>query len=84
MPVVKAFVHRPDNPNSRHVTGVYELLKEARQRELSLRRAYEGTAKAEPYLEKHGSIIDAAADANRTASGMAAVRRENEDVLGRK
>ena len=38
MPVVKAFVHDPDSPNSRYVTEFYELLKKANRASGSSRK----------------------------------------------
>jgi len=81
MPVVKAFVHDPDNPNSRHVNDFYELLKLARQREASMRRHYEGTPQAEWYREQYGPMIEIAKDANALARQVAQRRRENEEIL---
>lgn len=81
MPLVKAFVHDPDNPNSRHVTDFYELLKDARRREATLRRVHEGTDKAEAYGQKHEKLLDVVEAGNRAARGMSQLRRENEGLL---
>ncbi|MBI4293627.1 MAG: hypothetical protein HY661_19295 [Betaproteobacteria bacterium] len=80
MPVVRAFVHDPDNPNSRYITDFYNLLKEARQREASLRRAYEGTPREGPYKEQHGDLIDITPDANKVARDLSGLRKDNEEI----
>ncbi len=80
MPVIKAFVHDPDNPNSRYVNEFYELLDKARRAEASHKK-YEGEA-ADAYYAKHKDAIDLAADANRTARDLADLRRDNEDITG--
>jgi len=79
-PLVKAFVHDPDNPNARYLTDFYELLKDARRREATLRRGYEGEA-ADAYFEKHRAVIETAADANRTAREVAGIRKENDTIV---
>lgn len=77
-PVVKAFVHDPDNPNSRYVNEFYELLDKARRAEASFRR-YEDDA-ADAYREKHEEAIGFADAGNQTAQNIAKLRRDSEDT----
>jgi GGDEF domain-containing protein len=84
MPVVQAFVHDPDNPNSRYITEFYDLLDKARRAEASYRATWKhesdtGEA-ADAYLEKHQDSIAIVHAANRTAERMAKLRKRNEDI----
>lgn len=78
MPVIKAFVHDPDNSNSRYVNEFYEQLDKARRAEASWRR-HEDEA-AEAYQAKHEKEIDFARAGNQTAQQISKLRRENEDT----
>lgn len=78
MPVVKAFVRDPDNPNSRHVNEFYELLNKARRAEASHKK-YEGGA-ADAYYAKHKAVMDIATDANQAAREIAGLRKDSEDI----
>jgi hypothetical protein len=77
-PVIKAFVHDPDNPNTRHLQEFYDALKKARTAEASIRRL-EGE-KADTYGEKHRSEIESATSMNRAARDIAKLRKESEGV----
>ncbi len=77
-PVVRAFVHDPDNPNSRYVNEFYELLQKARRADASLKH-YEDEA-ADTYQEKHEQALDFARTGSQLADAMAKLRRESEDI----
>lgn len=78
MPVVKAFVRDPDNPNSRHLNEFYELLDKARRAQASYRK-YEGDA-ADAYYEKHREVMDISGHASQAARQISDLRRANEDI----
>ncbi len=77
-PVIKAFVHDPDNPNTRYLQEFYDVLKKARTAEASIRRL--DGEKADAYGEKHKSEIESATSMNRAARDIAKLRKESEGV----
>ncbi len=77
-PVIKAFVHDPDNPNTRYLQEFYDTLKKARTAEASIRRL-EGE-KADAYGEKHKVELESATSMNRAARDIAKLRKENESA----
>jgi len=78
MPVVRAFVHDPNSPNTRYVTDFYETLSKARKADASMRQL--DGEKADAYYKKHGDVIDAAPILNRAARDMGAARREAREI----
>lgn len=76
-PVVKAFVHDPDNPNSKQLNDFYDDLEKYR-RALATMKEYDKRgqeAKATSYMEKKQFEIDAAKSAERMARTLTAARR---------
>ena len=78
MPVVKAFVHDPDTPNSRYLNDFYTLLDKARRADATYKHE-EGEA-GDAYYEKHRDAIDLTSDANRMAHDLAKLRKENREI----
>jgi hypothetical protein len=78
MPVVKAFVHDPNNPNSKYANDFYDLLDKARRAQASLKHV--DTEALEAYYQKREKELDMVHGANATAKQIAALRRMNEDL----
>jgi hypothetical protein len=78
MPVVRAFVHDPDTPNSRYLNDFYNLLDKARRADASYKRE-EGDA-GDAYYEKHQEMIDVTGDANHLARDLAKLHKENREI----
>jgi len=81
-PVIKAFVHDPDNPNSKPMTQFYDDLKKYRQalksmKELERRGDFEG---ASEYEARKQPEIDSARRAEKVAARLAKMRRSAEQV----
>jgi hypothetical protein len=80
MPVIRAFVHDTDNPNSRYVTEFYELLDKARRAEASYRAHWRHEGEGDAYLEQHRDSIGISKGADNVAEGIAKLRKRNEDI----
>lgn len=78
MPVVKAFVHDPDTPNSRYLNEFYNLLDKARRADATYKHQ-DGEA-ADAYFEKNRDAIDVTGDTNRLARDLAKLRKENREI----
>jgi hypothetical protein len=75
---VKVFFRDPSGANSRHVTEFYDLLREARRAEGSLK--YLPPERMADYYEKHKEEIGYARSGAKVARMMAELRRENEQL----
>ena len=78
MPVVKAFVHDPDTPNSRYLNDFYNLLDKARRADATYKHQ-EGEP-ADAYFEKNKETIEITSDANRLARDLAKLRKETREI----
>ncbi len=78
-PVVRAFVHDPNNPNSRYVTDFYKVLDRARRAGASQRQI--DTDALEAYQARRAKELDALQGANATARRINALRRMNEEIV---
>lgn len=77
-PVAKAFFRDPSGANSRYVTEFYELLKEARRAEASVK--YMDQERMTAYYEKNREAIEHRRSAEKVSRWMARLRRENEEI----
>lgn len=75
-PVARVFFHDPSGASSRQVTEFYEMLKDAREADASLRQM--GEESALEYYRKHQATIEARRGAEKVARSMADLRRETE------
>jgi hypothetical protein len=76
--VVRAFFRDPSGANSRYVTEFYELLKEARRAEASLK--YMPAERIAEYEAEHRQAIEQRRSAEKVSHWMAGLRRENEQL----
>jgi hypothetical protein len=77
-PVVRAFFRDPSGANSRYVNEFYELLREARRAEASLK--YMTPERMAEYEAEHRQAIEQRRSAEKVSRWMAQLRRENEQL----
>lgn len=77
-PVARVFFHDPSGANSRQVSEFYELLREARRADSSLK--YMEPERMADYYAKHRAAIEHRRSADKVARFMADLRKENEQL----
>jgi len=78
MPVARAFFRDPSGSNSRYVNEFYDLLKEARRAEASLKHL--PAERMAEYEAKHREALEQRRGAEKVSKWMAELRRENEGL----
>lgn len=76
-PVIKAFVHDPDNPNSKQMRDFYDDLEKYRRAVATVKhyKTKGDEAKADQYGTEKADDIDQAKEAERVAKKLAKIRR---------
>lgn len=77
-PVVRVFFRDPSGASSKQVTEFYELLREARRADASLRQM--GESGAAEYFSRHQASIEQRRGAEKVARQMANLRREVDEL----